>query len=365
MSFFATKEGTEKFFHLHSVHKDKKRKLADLSLSALSISPLMGESGKKLDKEHLHAILSSVEGGVNVIDVPGAFHRVSGEKMIQKALEELKEKGIAREQLFLISKVGYLPYEEEKEGEDKLVKNSYLEKKIVYPGEVVEDFHCISPSFIHHQIRETLENLGVEGVDLFFLHNPEVQLEEKKEGEFETILEKAFEALEEAVSQKKIRFYGISSWNGFRKKRDSKGFLDLSNLVLIAKKIAGENHHFKAIQTPINLIMLEALKQKNQKTQEEEESFLWEACKELGISLFASSPFMEGKVFRLPSSVFAKMNRDSSSALQALQFIGSSPEVVSVLTGMKDPLHIHENLHFMQKKALSTEEWNETLKNLS
>ena len=62
----------------------------------------------------------------------------------------------------------------------------------------------------------------------------------------------------------KIRMYGTATWNGFRNEADAKDYLSLAQVVGLAEKAGGKNHHFKVIQLPLNLGMSEALSNANQ-----------------------------------------------------------------------------------------------------
>jgi len=361
MALAASPEGTDKFFHLHSIHADKKRKIDGLKVSNLGMGTLLGDIDRRVDQQYLKAIISVVKGGVNVLDSAPNFRRQKSEAVIGKALKELKEEGITRDQLVLLSKGGYLAMEEGEDPFELQVQKNYLDKKWVKPEEIVAGCHCLAPKFLKLQIEHSLENMGLASFDFFFLHNPEIQLEEKNPLEFEELLLKAFEALEEKVQKKEIHNYGITSWKGFRAKKETKYCLNLSYLLSLAEKIGGKNHHFRAIQVPINLIMLEAFKIKNQPKEEDRYQTIMEAAQELHISVFAFAPLMEGQIFHLPPRVFDKLPQESSTTLSALQVVSSHPAVVSILMGMKDPIHIKENLKLLQMPNWETEVWKKTL----
>jgi aryl-alcohol dehydrogenase-like predicted oxidoreductase len=66
----------------------------------------------------------------------------------------------------------------------------------------------MTPSYILSQLDCSRRNLDVECIDIYYVHNPETQLAEVSREEFHDRLLKAFEALEGAVTEGKIRFYG-------------------------------------------------------------------------------------------------------------------------------------------------------------
>lgn len=70
---------------------------------------------------------------------------------------------------------------------------------------------------------------------------------------WEACLEQAFAWLEKEVARGRIQFYGVSSnvW--------SRDHLDIDRLLNIAKKVNGNEHHFRAIQFPLNVLEHDAL----------------------------------------------------------------------------------------------------------
>ena len=71
--------------------------------------------------------------------------------------------------------------------------------------------------------------------------------------EFDERLLRAFGRLETGWRTSKIRWYGAATWDGFRK-----GALSLPRMVEIALEAGGPEHHFRFIQLPFNLGMVEA-----------------------------------------------------------------------------------------------------------
>src|SRR5258708_20270007 len=104
-----------------------------------------------------------------------------------------------------------------------------------------------------------MANLGVNCIDVFYLHNPETQLGEISKVQFLGRIREAFYYLESAVKTGKIQFYGLATWNGFRQDARARDAMQLAELDAAAKEIAGDNHHFRFVQLPFNLGMTEAL----------------------------------------------------------------------------------------------------------
>jgi aryl-alcohol dehydrogenase-like predicted oxidoreductase len=77
-------------------------------------------------------------------------------------------------------------------------------------------------------------NLGLETIDVYYVHNPETQLSEISRETFNTRIREAFGALEEACAEGKLSLYGVATWNGFRVAPEKRGHLSLEDLVAAA-----------------------------------------------------------------------------------------------------------------------------------
>src|SRR5207247_10451358 len=107
---------------------------------------------------------------------------------------------------------------------------AYVQKTFITPGifnssDVVADCHCMTPTYLRHQIDTSLANLGLACLDVYYLHNPEIQLEQVTRDEFMKRMRAAFEALEAAVAQGKLRVYGTATWEGYRVPAKARGHL--------------------------------------------------------------------------------------------------------------------------------------------
>src|SRR5205085_4553200 len=170
---------------------------------------------------------------------------------------------------------------------------------------------CMAPRYLENQLEQSLRNMNLSCIDVYYVHNPESQLSAVSHDEFRKRLRAAFEFLEQAVTLEKIKNYGVATWNGFRVEPDSQGYHSLETMVELAHELAGEGHHFRFIQLPVNLAMPEALFFQNQKLGDEYVSVA-EAAQSLGIAAVASGSLMQGQVARgLPESI-----RDSLGSLE-------------------------------------------------
>ena len=139
----------------------------------------------------------------------------------------------------------------------------------------------------------------------------------------------------------------------FRVPNDNPQYLSFEDTIEMAKKAGGDNHGFRFIQLPFNLYYDQALLTKNQILGGQNVSAL-EAAVKLGIGVFTSVPFMQGRL--LSPGVMPEFS-DLKAPLRALQFIRSSPGVLSPLVGQKAPEHVSENLEIMKIPPIPKEEF--------
>jgi aryl-alcohol dehydrogenase-like predicted oxidoreductase len=201
----------------------------------------------------------------------------------------------------------------------------------------------MAPKFIADQLERSRRNLGVETIDVYYLHNPETQLGEVPREMFNTRLRGAFEFLESAVAAAKIHFYGLATWNAFRQGEDAQDYFSLAALESIARDVAGGSHHFRFVQLPCNLGMTEALTRANQPLDGARVPIVGAASK-LGITLVASAAMLQGKLSRgLPPFVTSALGM-KSDAERAMQFVRSTPGITTALVGMSRVEHVRANL---------------------
>lgn len=352
---WASGPGAEKYFQESSVHPGKKKEFDGLFVSSLGAGTYLGDPDEETDRLYEQSLLASGLSGVNFFDTAIHYRNMRSEKVLGKVVKELAARGIGRDQIVISTKGGCIPCVGPSEQFEDYVRAYYLDTGIIDRKEIAADCHCMSPSFLENQIGASLKNLGIDCIDLYSIHNPEIQLAEVGEEAFYQRLVKAFILFEKMAEEKKIRRYGIATWNGFRMK---KGALQLEKILECARSAGGAQHRFKAIQLPYNLVMLEAIKVKNQ-VFEEEKRTIWEAAAKAKISLLVSAPLMQGKVLALRQQVFEKLPSEESPALQALQFVVSSPLCTTAFVGMRQMEHAQEDRKVLAKASWSKKIWEE------
>jgi predicted aldo/keto reductase-like oxidoreductase len=195
-----------------------------------------------------------------------------------------------------------------------------------------------------------------------YLNNSiEGQINDVSKEQFLENLKSVFELYEQKRDEGKIKFYGMATWECFRVTNDNPQYLLLEDVVEMAKSIGGDDHGFKFIQLPYNLNYDQALLGKNQSLQNKPVSIL-ESADTLGIGVFTSVPFMQGRL--LSPGVMPEFS-DLKPSLRALQFIRSSPGVLAPLVGQKSSEHVTENLEIMNIPPMSDEDFLQLVKKLT
>jgi aryl-alcohol dehydrogenase-like predicted oxidoreductase len=361
---FATAEGTARFRERFAARLPGHiREAQGLWISSIGIGTYLGEPTAAYDARYREAVTRAVLMGVNVIDSAINYRRQRSERAIAQALAALISSGeVQRDELILATKGGFLTFDSEEPPDP----SAYFQEKLLDPGiirmeEVVAGCHVISPKFLENQIDASRRNLGVETLDIYYLHNPETQLSQVGREEFFRRLKAAFAALEMAVAEGKIRRYGTATWNAYRVGPPSVEALWLADVLRLAEEVGGKDHHFRALQLPFNLAMLEARMASTQPAGRKLAPLL-QVARAQGLMVFASASLLQGQLTHgLPPesrSWFPGMRTD---AQRALQFVRSTPGITCALVGMSNLEHVQENLGTASTAPMTLEQFRAIL----
>ncbi|MFZ0878330.1 MAG: aldo/keto reductase [Candidatus Acidiferrales bacterium] len=357
----ATREGTRRyaarFKDRAAAGHFREQASAGLVISSIGIGTYLGEPDEATDRGYTAAVVEAVENGVNVVDTAINYRFQRSERSIGAALRSLAAKGFGRDEIVLCTKAGFLT----PDGDMPADPNEYFGKEYLQPGifraeDVAAGCHCMTPGYLSNQLERSLRNLGVDSIDVFYVHNPETQLGEVSREEFLRRIRIAFEYLEGAVAEGKIGAYGLATWNAFRQERKAKDYLSLEEMVAAARQVAGEAHHFRFVQLPFNLAMPEALSLANQSANGKQGSMV-QAARPLGVALVTSAALLQGKLANdLPPFVAAALGL-KNDLQRALQFARSTPGVTTALVGMARPEHVRANLEIVGVEPASREQY--------
>jgi aryl-alcohol dehydrogenase-like predicted oxidoreductase len=359
----ATPEGTTRYRERFRdrAAKNHFREQQHLWLSSIGTGTYLGNPDEETDARYAAAISRAVELGANVIDTAANYRFQRSERAIGKALDQLTEaKGFSREEIVICTKGGYLPFD----GAPPRDMRRYVEETFVKPGiadfeDIVGGSHCMTPLYLQNQLEQSLRNMNLDSVDVYYIHNPESQLDYVSDEEFHSRLSAAFESLEKRRAEGQVKFYGVATWNGFRVPAGSSGYHSLDRMVEIASEVGGESHGFRFIQLPFNLAMPEALTLSNQTLENHPVSTL-EAAAGLGVTVISSASIFQGRVAQgLPGDLRETLGSLPTDAQTAIQFVRSAPGITSALVGMSRPKHVEDNLQLVSVEPVSLERFME------
>ncbi|WP_225725606.1 MULTISPECIES: aldo/keto reductase [unclassified Nocardia] len=307
-----------------------------LSLSSIGIGTYRGEQSAGVDAAYIAALRYALTHGVNVIDTSLNYRRQRSEVCVGAALRHFVESEHGRRDGVLVaSKGGFLV-------------PGALPRHLPFADEIVGGAHCLAPSFLADQLDRSRRNLGLDVIDVYYLHNPETQARVVDPRIFASRITRAFEYLEYAADEGLIGWYGIATWDGFASE-----LLSLPTLAAIARRVGGERHRFRFVELPLSLGLLDTLPALDGGVLRE--------APDLGITVFASAALMQGRVSRdLPPWITRAMP-GLSDAQRAIQFVRSIPSLTSALVGMRDGAHVRENLDLSAHPPLTTAEYRALL----
>jgi aryl-alcohol dehydrogenase-like predicted oxidoreductase len=362
----ATAEGTLRYaakFQGQSAAGNYREIRGGIVLSSIGIGTYLGEPDAATDKAYTSAIVAAVESGINVIDTAINYRLQRSERSVGAALTELYAKGFSRDELMICTKAGFLTPDGSMPADPNTYFSSeFLEKGIFRVEDIAAGCHCMATTYLADQLDRSRRNMGIQTIDVFYLHNPETQLSEVSRDEFRHRIREAFIFLESAVTAQQIRAYGMATWNAFREESNSQAYLSLEQMVTIAKEVAGDDHHFRFVQLPFNLAMPEALTRPTQ-TVGGKAMPMVQAARSLGVSLVTSAALLQGQLAKsMPPFVKEALGLSEASEL-ALQFARSVPGFTTALVGMSSVAHVKANVKIFAVPPAAREQFMRLFEN--
>ncbi|HJS97930.1 MAG TPA: aldo/keto reductase [Terriglobales bacterium] len=369
ISGFATAEGTARY-------RDRFPKLRDaghfrrpqavpgvgeLWLSSIGLGTYLGEATAQMDTQYQQAIATALGSGINLLDTAINYRHQRSERNIGAALAELVASGeLRRDEVLVCTKAGFLAFDGEMPADMRgYFMREYVQTGILDPREVAGGSHCMAPRYLADQIERSRRNLGLETIDVFYIHNPESQLAEAAEVArpvFQERLQNAFTMLEDEVKRENIRYYGVATWHGLRRREEDRDYISLAGLLEMARAVGGEQHHFRFLQLPFNLGMTEAFARANQSLDGEKMSIIKMAAR-AGLAVVGSATLHQGQLVRnLPDFVRQGLGMVDDAG-NAIQFSRSAPGLTTSLIGMGSKDHVLANLKPALHSPTSPEQW--------
>src|SRR5258708_533472 len=173
----------------------------DLWLSSIGLGTYLGEPDDAADRHYTEAITTALRSGINVLDTAINYRHQRSERNIGEALkQQIESRALKRDEVLVCTKAGYLSFDGSLPSDPRAYfTREYVESGILDPAQLAGGMHCMAPAYLENQIERSRRNLGLETVDLFYLHNPETQLAGVSRDIFRKRLHDAFAMLERQV----------------------------------------------------------------------------------------------------------------------------------------------------------------------
>ena len=318
-------------------------------VSSVGAGTYLGEPTRAVDDRYRAALAAALDAGVNLVDTASNYRCGRSERVVGEAL---READVDRESVVLASKAGFLPFDGERPDDPgRYVRETFVDAGVVDPADLVRGSHCIAPGFLDAMLDRTLEAIGVESLDCYYVHNPETQLAAHDRATVYDRIERAFETLERRRAAGDLRAYGVAAWEAFRVPPDRDEYLDLAEVLARAEAAAAtvdaDDHGLRAVQLPFNVRMADAFTvEAHGDAPDDGRASALEFCRREGLSVFASASLGQGELARpgaIPGDVDGRLAGDTP-AQRALNFARSAPGVTAALVGASRVEHVRENV---------------------
>ena len=366
---FATPAGTKKYVE-YAIQKGKPsshfRIFNDLYLSSIGMGTYLGQLSLEDDNDIENAVYESIKSGaINVIDTAINYRAMKSEKSIGRALLRLiKDRVIARDQVFICTKNGYITNDGDYPRVDvtEYMQKMFISTEIIKPNDISPGYNVLNPNYIARCIDKSLVNMHLSCIDLVYIHNAfESWYEDISREEFMHMLSKVFEVYEEYRSRNKIKHYGMATWTCFRVHPNNREYLSLEETVKVAEKVGGKQHGFRFIQLPYNLMYSEAILMKNQDVGSIKNLTILEAAERLNIGVFTSIPLFQSRLLNAKIPDYAGL---TGQVEKLIQVIRSTPSVISPLIGQKNPQHVQQNIKIANVAPMNNLEYKQAIQML-
>ncbi|MBM4124334.1 MAG: DUF255 domain-containing protein [Nitrospira sp.] len=358
-----------------------------LGSTGLTVSKL-GFGGYRVgadEPDHRAALVKALREGCNLIDTSTNYTDGESERLVGSVLAgAIKQGEVSRDAILVVSKIGYAQGQNLKQAEAREKAGTPYPDMVKYGEDI---WHCLHPEFLADQLRQSLERLGVETMDVCLLHNPEYFLSDaahrrtEQSGDwlqrlrkaFYDRLQLAFAYFETQVAAGRLQYYGVSS-NTCAAPPDNPEATSLSLMLeaatAAAKQAGSRSHHFRALQCPMNLLEAGALLTSN--TGPDGRKTLLELAQEAAVAVLVNRPLNAmptkgGIMIRLaelpldPSAVPFENQRDRVADLEQEYRREIAPQVPHAGQGLPPPEYFTwaEELTKIRPRIQNLEHWEQ------
>ncbi len=343
----ATPDGTKAYADAHPGHY---RDIGGLRLSTVGHGSYLGKSDAASRTAYQEAILTCLQGGINVLDTASNYRDQASERDVGAAMARFIEAGGSRDQVLVTSKAGFL----HGDCDSPLRGPEWFQSEYshIVRGNDMVGGHCMTPAYLDHELQRSRANLGLDTIDVYFLHNPESQVDVVGEEAFYARIRDAFELLERRADDGHIKVYGVATWDGLRRPPGN-GHVSLLKLVHEAGQAAmavgrkASEHRFRAVEMPVNFAMTEALTSSTQPWKFGMRPAM-ECATDAGMLTLGSASLLQTRIGEIPNMWQQALDADGLEAM--LQFARDAPGLTTALVGMGQAEHAREILEWAQKK---------------
>jgi aryl-alcohol dehydrogenase-like predicted oxidoreductase len=323
-----------------------------LKLSSLGVGTFPGAASDTVDVAYADIISRALVSGINVIDTAAHYRYGRSARAAGEGLRRAIAAGVKREQVFVISKGGFLCFDEGRPQDFDAWFEAHIARKGLGRRDDLTAAHLISPGYIAQQIEQSRQSLGMETLDAFLVDQPEVHIPRLGKAALNQKLQSLFAVLEQAVQENKIRCYGISTFEGMRAETDGALFQSLAALLGLAEKAAqlvqgepGARHSFRLLQLPFNQAQPEGFTRFNHATGHGNVASALQAAFQLKVYVMASHTLGKGQLaMQAATAVRSALPALVNDAQRALQYNRSTPGLGTSLAGISTPAHLDDLL---------------------
>jgi aryl-alcohol dehydrogenase-like predicted oxidoreductase len=356
---YATPEGTQRFVAAQpESRRTGYRQTVDQTwVSSIGMGAYLGHPDDHTDGLYTKAFDQAIQQGCNLFDLAINYRFQRSERAFGAWLKAALASGtVRRDEIVIATKGGFVPYDNALPTDPgKWTHREFIATGVAHANDFVANYqHCMAPSYLERMIAWSQRNLGVETIDIYYLHNPETQRMVMSRETFRARLLDAIETLELAVEHGSLGSYGLATWTALRVMPDMPDYLSLTEMVGLAVQVAGQHHHLRYVQLPYNLFMTEAFAAENQQVGSDFESAI-AAAETLGLTVTTSAPLMQGRLANPLMPELAAVVGLETDAQRAIQFARSSPGVTSTIVGMKTESHVGENLKLLNLPPMAAD----------
>ena len=314
------------------------KKMLNCEMGRIALGTHTGDFSKEDSQRYIQAIIHAIQNGVYTIDGAINYRGMLSELDESAAIHTLIDSGaVQREELFITSKAGLLFGDIQAGMNPQKYLSEVLEPNGIKKDDFVEYeglYQTLNPRFYQIALDKSLDNLGLEYLDVHYMHIPEISRLKLSIDEFYDKMYTLLNWYEEKEKEGKIRYYGLALEFMVEEPNDTKWHFEIEEIKKMANEIAGGKSHLRYVLFEYNMLCDSGKTVANQTVSGNKCSII-EACHKLEIETVASMPFAMGDGF------------EKHSLSEMLEFALTGMD--HVIVGSKNTKHIDEILEEYHK----------------